>query len=237
MEIIRLDSYKTLSQEAASLILNEIKRKNNAVICAATGNSPDGTYAILKQFFNEQPGLFSNLRIIKLDEWGGVPMGDPGTCENYLQNHLIRPLQIAGDRYLSFNSNPEDAVQECHRIQQGLKKTGVIDICILGLGMNGHLALNEPGETLEADVHVAKLSGSSLTHSMISEMKIKPSYGLTLGMADILQSKFILLIISGTKKKKITADLLNRKISTTLPASFLWLHSNVVCLIDKEAYL
>jgi galactosamine-6-phosphate isomerase len=112
-----------------------------------------------------------------------------------------------------------------------------MDICILGLGMNGHLALNEPGESLEAHVHISKLSGSSLTHSMIGEMKIKPSYGLTLGMADILQSTFILLIISGTKKKKITADLLDGKISTSLPASFLWLHPNVVCLVDKEAYL
>ncbi len=116
-------------------------------------------------------------------------------------------------------------------------KTGPIDICILGLGMNGHLALNEPGEFLESHVHVAKLSESSLTHAMIGDMKMKPSYGLTLGMADILQSVFVLIIISGVAKKKITADFLNGNITTQLPASFLWLHPNAVCLIDKEAYL
>jgi galactosamine-6-phosphate isomerase len=164
-------------------------------------------------------------------------MEDPGTCESYLQNHLVGPLKIGEDRYISFNSNPDSTVEECRRIQEKLNETGPIDICILGLGMNGHLALNEPGEFLEAHVHVAKLSESSLTHSMIGDMKMKPSYGLTLGMADILQSAFILLIIRGTGKKKITADFFNRNISTKLPASFLWLHPNAVCLIDKEAYL
>ncbi|HTB24317.1 MAG TPA: galactosamine-6-phosphate isomerase [Puia sp.] len=237
MEIHRHDSSKTLSTEAASLILKKINQKNDAVLCAATGNSPSETYALLKQSFDQQPGFFSNLRIIKLDEWGGIPMDDPGTCESYLQHHLVGPLKIGGDRYISFNSNPDSTVEECRRIQEKLNETGPIDICILGLGMNGHLALNEPGEFLEAHVHVAKLSESSLTHSMIGDMKMKPSYGLTLGMADILQSAFVILIISGSRKKKVTADFLNGNISTKLPASFLWLHHNAVCLIDKEAYL
>jgi galactosamine-6-phosphate isomerase len=237
MEIRRHDSYETLSGEAASLILKKIEQKNNAVLCAATGNSPTETYAFLKRRFDQQPGLFSDLRVIKLDEWGGVPMHDPGTCESYLQSHLIGPLKIGGDRYISFNSNPDNAAEECLRIQEKLNGMGPIDICILGLGKNGHLALNEPGEFLEAHVHVVKLSESSLTHSMIGEMKIKPSYGLTLGMADILQSAFVLIIIGGTGKKKITTDFLKGNISTKLPASFLWLHPNAVCLIDKEAYL
>ncbi len=236
MEIIRLNSYEAVSREAASLILKKIKRKNDAVICAATGNSPQGTYRFLKQSFDLQPGLFSKIRIIKLDEWGGVPLENPGTCESFLQDYLIVPLQIQSERYVSFDSNPKNPVLECERIQFEIKKIGPIDICILGLGMNGHLALNEPGELLEPDVHVENLSASSLTHSMVDEMGIKPSYGLTLGMADILQSSFILLIISGAKKKNITAQLMNSGISTKLPASFLWLHPDVICLVDQEAF-
>ena len=237
MEIHVHDSYESLSREAASLILKKIEQKNNAVLCAATGNSPTGTYTFLKQSYDQQPELFSDLKIIKLDEWGGVPMNDPCTCESYLQMHLIGPLKIGGDRYISFNSNPDNSSEECIRIQKELNKSGPIDICILGLGMNGHLALNEPGEFLEPNVHIAKLSASSLKHPMIGDMKMKPSYGLTLGMTDILQSAFILIFISGNMKKKITADFFKREISVKLPASFLWLHPNVVCLIDKEAYL
>lgn len=237
MEIRVHDSYESLSREAATLVLKKIEQKNNAVLCAATGSSPTGTYTFLRQSYDQQPELFSGLRIIKLDEWGGVPMKDPCTCESYLQMHLIGPLKIGEDRYISFNSNPDNNAEECIRIQKKLIKSGPIDICILGLGMNGHLALNEPGEFLEPNVHIAKLSASSLTHPMIGDMKMKPSYGLTLGMTDILQSAFILIIISGNMKKKIAADFLKREISTKLPASFLWLHPNVVCLIDNEAYL
>lgn len=163
-------------------------------------------------------------------------MNTPPTCEYYLENHLIGPLQIGKDRYISFQSNPRDPAEECSRIQQELAKAGPIDICILGLGMNGHLALNEPGEFLKVGVHVAELSKSSLMHPMIKEMNVKPSYGLTLGMKDILQSASIILLNSGAKKKEITVQLLNAKISTALPASMLWRHSNAVCLIDQEAY-
>jgi galactosamine-6-phosphate isomerase len=235
MKIIKLANYDTLSREAATLIVEELKKNSRALLCAATGNSPTGTYSILKKSFDLEPELFSRLRVIKLDEWGGLPMDNPSTCEHYLQQHLVGPLQITTDRYISFQSSPKDPNGECRRIQDELKKAGPIDICILGLGMNGHLALNEPDGFLEAETHVAKLSASSLTHPMIGETGMKPSYGLTLGMADIFQSKCILILINGTKKKDITSAFLNGKISTGLPASFLWLHPNVVCLVDREA--
>ena len=236
MKIVRMDSYESLSREAASLIIKELEQKNNALLCAATGNSPEGTYAFLKSKYEKDPGFFSDLRIIKLDEWGAVPMKNAGTCESFLQKHLIGPLKIDNNRFISFQSDPKDPDKECRRIENEMKKNGPIDICILGLGMNGHLALNEPGRFLESSIHIEKLSESSMTHSMVKEMGTKPSYGLTLGMSDILQSAFILLLISGAKKKSITTALLKKKITTELPASFLWLHSNVVCLVDPEAY-
>ena len=236
MKIIQLDNYDALSREAASLIIKELGKNKRALLCAATGSSPTGTYALLKKHFDLHPRLFSALRVIKLDEWGGLPMGNASTCESYLQEHLTGPLQISSDRYISFQSDPKDPAGECERIEQELKKAGPIDICILGLGMNGHLALNEPGLSLETGPHVAELSNSSLTHPMIGTTGLKPSYGLTLGLTDIFQSACILFLISGAKKKDITAALMKRKISTELPASFLWLHPNVVCLVDREAF-
>jgi galactosamine-6-phosphate isomerase len=162
-------------------------------------------------------------------------MDNPGTCESFLQKHLIGPLEIDSKRYISFQSDPKDPDKECTRIEDELQKKGPVDICILGLGMNGHLALNEPGNFLESNIHIAKLSELTLTHSMVQQMSALPSYGLTLGMKDILESSLILLLISGVKKKNITAEFLKKNITTELPASFLWLHSNVVCLIDREA--
>uniref|UniRef100_UPI0035937362 6-phosphogluconolactonase n=1 Tax=Pricia sp. TaxID=2268138 RepID=UPI0035937362 len=112
---------------------------------------------------------------------------------------------------------------------------GPIDICILGLGKNGHIGFNEPAKTLTPFCHVAKLSEKSLQHSMANTMKPKPAYGLTLGMADILRSKKIILLLTGSDKQDIIFKLLSKEITTQLPASFLWLHHDVSCFIDSNA--
>ena len=122
MNIVRTDSYESLSREAASLIIKELQKKKNALLCAATGNSPEGTYALLSERYKKEPDLFSFLRVIKLDEWGGIPMDNPGTCESFLQKHLIGPLEIDGRRYISFQSDPKDPEKECTRIENELKK-------------------------------------------------------------------------------------------------------------------
>lgn len=235
METDIFDTYEELSRKAKDFILGEIKANKSLLLCAATGGSPTGTYRLLADEYRAHPNLFDQLRILKLDEWGGIPMDHPATCETYLQTHLIQPLRIPESRYISFNSNPANPKQECEIIQEKIEESGTIDLCVLGLGMNGHLALNEPSFFLQPHCHVAELSAMSLQHSMISEMQSKPSYGLTLGMADILQSKKILILINGIQKKSIASKFLKREITTSLPASFLWLHPDVSCLIVKDS--
>jgi len=235
MQVDVKDSYGSLSEKAAGIILDQISGKRNLLLCAATGNTPVGTYDFLVKAHQRQEDLFAAIQILKLDEWGGLNMDDPATCEVFLQTHLLRPLQINPSRYISFNSNPADPKGECKRIRDELSVRGPIDICVLGLGLNGHVALNEPADALEPETHPAKLSARSIQHSMLTGLKKKPSYGLTLGMADILQSKMILMLISGKEKKEITRLFLTGKISTRLPASFLWLHANVICLISRDA--
>jgi len=235
MKIEKCNSYEELSFKAKEFIVQEIKQKPNLLLCAATGGSPTGTYHFLAEEFKIQAELFDKLKVIKLDEWGGIPMNHPSTCETYLQNHLIQPLQISEDRYTGFFSDPENPEKECVKVQVYIDKKGPIDICILGLGMNGHIALNEPAEFLEPHCHVAKLSEKSLQHQMLLEMQESPKYGLTLGMADILQSKMILLLINGSLKTEIIRKFLSKQITSFVPASFLWLHQNVTCLIAKDA--
>ena len=235
MNIEIVDSYNALSYKAKEIIVREIKKNENLLFCAATGGSPTGTYDLLCKEYPEQPELFSQLRIIKLDEWGGIPMNHYGTCETYLQTHLIQPLHITGNRYISFQSNPEYPVEECNHIQNELDREAPVDLCILGLGMNGHLALNEPESFLQPYCHIAELSETSIHHPMISDAEQKPSYGLTLGMANIFQSKTILMLITGSKKRSITKQFLSKKITTGIPASLLWMHPNTICLIDKNA--
>jgi galactosamine-6-phosphate isomerase len=235
MKIDIFNTYDELSLKAKELIVQEIEKNNNLLLCTATGGSPTRTYELLGKVCQEQPELFSGLRIIKLDEWGGIAPEQPGSCESYLQKHVLKPLQIPEERYTGFNSNPENPDKECERIQDKLRKEGPIGLCILGLGANGHIAFNEPAGFLEPFCHKAELSELSLQHKMASGMQVKPTYGLTLGMADILHSKTIIILIHGTQKREIVKKFLAKEISSSVPASFLWLHPNVICLIEKEA--
>jgi galactosamine-6-phosphate isomerase len=172
--------------------------------------------------------------MIKLDEWGGVPMDDPATCEMQLRNQLITPLSLA-DRYTSFHSDPSEPAAECKRISTWLEDNGPIDLCVLGLGTNGHLGFNEPADMLQPHAHVAQLSDSSLSHAMLSSTHRRPTFGLTLGMADLLNAHAILLLVSGPAKRGPFERLLKEEISTAFPASLLHLHPRVTVLCDVDA--
>ena len=234
MRITSCEDYREMSTLAADLVQEEVLKKPGLLFCAATGSSPEGLYEAMGDSLRSSPGLFDRMRIIKLDEWGGVPENHPVTCEHFIRKKLLEPLSIPEERYHTFHSNPEDPELECENIRSTLQKEGPIDLCILGLGQNGHLGLNEPATQLEPYCHVAKLSDLSLEHKMIASMEIKPRYGLTLGMQEILSSRKIVLLISGAGKKGMVNRLMEGKISTALPASFLWTHGNVECFLDRR---
>ena len=234
MNITYCKDYQSMSLQAGLTLITEIEKKKDLLLCASTGNSPTGLYKELEIKSLEEKEFFQYLRIIKLDEWGGVPPDHPSTCEQYLRKKLVIPLDISPVNYISFLSDPPDPSGECMRIQSELDRQGPIDVCILGLGRNGHLGLNEPGEPFDSQCHVAKLTEISLGHSMLGEMDSHPAYGLTLGLKDILSSALILLLVSGKNKTPVLGEFLQEKANEALPASCLWSHQNVECFINQS---
>ncbi|MEI6751756.1 MAG: 6-phosphogluconolactonase [Paludibacter sp.] len=230
MNIRKFRTNSELSDYASDLIVSEIDVKPNLLLCIATGNSPSETYQKLAQ--KKDKFSTEELRIIKLDEWGGISPTNPESCETYIRTYINKPLGITEENYIAFNSNPAEPLDEAARIQTYLDKNGAIDVCILGLGANGHIAFNEPSAYLQPYCHKATLTEKSMEHSMAKNMGNEmPTYGLTLGMANILQSKKIIMIIAGKGKEDIIKRFLSKEINTNLPASFLWLHPNVECLM------
>jgi len=227
MLITRCNTLAELNELASKTIINELQQNPQSLVCAATGNSPTGVYKRLvekKENFNS-----TDLRFIKLDEWYGLDINDEGSCEKYLHEHLFNPLGISHNKYISFDGKASDPEKELGYVNSYLEEHGPIDLCILGLGKNGHIAFNEPGDTLHPHAHLATLSATSLEHSMIKSTGEPIKYGMTLGMTDILQSKKIIMLVNGTHKNAVMQKLMEQKITTQLPASFLWLHANVQC--------
>jgi len=234
MNVDYCEDYDRLSVQAARLVIAEIEKRSNLLLCPASGNSPSGLYEQLAKKAKAERAFFAQLSIIMLDEWGGLSEQDPGSASHYLRTRLLDSLGAPPERYISFRASVEEPAKECQRIRCELAERGPIDLCILGLGVNGHLGFNEPGPLLTPHCHVAQLSEATRTHSMVRSATSKPHFGFTLGMQEILASKRILLLVAGAKKERALKALLSEKISTDTPASFLWLHQNAACLIDRS---
>jgi galactosamine-6-phosphate isomerase len=230
-----LYDYEALSLRTAEMISRGVKAKPDLLLCAPGGSTPSRAYEILAEKQKANSEEFKQLRIVKLDEWGGIPMDDPGSCETQLQKQLLKPLNVSANRYFSLNSNSDAPENECQRIRASLSQNGPIDLCLLGLGTNGHIGMNEPSSTLQPYTHIATLTDVSLRHPMLRHSSAPPKYGMTLGMTEILASREILMLVSGKAKHAAAQRLLRREITTDFPASFLWLHSNWTLLCDRDA--
>jgi len=229
------ESVESMGRRAARAIVAELKRKPRLLLCASAGETPTYTYRCLADRANADPTLFAKLRILQVDEWSGLARTNAATCEADLRSKLVTPLRISCDRYIGFGSDADDPEAECARISRWLAANGPIDVCILGLGMNGHVAMNEPGPAVLPEAHVARLARSSQRHALLRDLPRKPLYGLTLGMGEILSSRKILLLVSGRHKRAALKRLMKPQVTTHYPASFLWLHSDATVLCDAEA--
>ena len=224
-----------MSRKAALVIYTEAAAKPNLLVCASGGASWAGCYEELGQRKRSNPALFTRLRVVQIDEWGGCGAMTQRLAVLKSKGRLLHPLGAAGERFAGFRSDPASPEGECGRMQRWLTANGPIDLCLLGLGMNGHIALNEPAAGLRPNVHVVKLTASSLKSDMLRKANRKPRYGLTLGMGDILQSRKILMLVSGEAKQAVLKRLLEPIVSPDFPASFLWLHPDVTIICDQAA--
>jgi galactosamine-6-phosphate isomerase len=226
---------ESMSVAVAARMASEVRLKGNSLICLATGASPKRTYELVAAHARAEPDLYAQARWVKLDEWGGLAMDDPASCENFLRRVLLAPLAVPPERYFGWESQPADAAAECRRVAAWLTLHGPIDIEVLGLGENGHLGFNEPASQLQPGPHVAQLSSASLAHSMLGRRRGRVAYGLTLGMEDILGARRILLLVSGRRKARQLLRLATDEISPQFPASMLRLYPAVSVFCDAAA--
>jgi galactosamine-6-phosphate isomerase len=226
--------HEAVSRHAADWLYQRLEEHPRSICCLASGNTPTRTYELLAERGAAEREALAEVRLLQLDEWGGLPRQSAATCESHLRQALVEPLGLS-DRFVGFDSDPADPAAECSRVARWLEQEGPIDVCVLGLGVNGHLGFNEPAEHLQPHAHVAQLSEASLAHAMIQSLAKPPTFGMTLGMADLLQSRHVLLLVTGSGKRLPLERLLACPITTFFPASFLKLHARVQVMCDAAA--
>ncbi len=226
----QVENYTALSERASEYLLAVIRSKPNAVICGDRSHAITDVSLSGRKIHQQQVDV-SQLTFVKLDEWVDLPLTMPGTCETFLQQHIVQPLGLREDQLISFRSE-EINETECERVTNLIARKGGLDLCVLGLGKNGHLGLNEPGESLQPACHISQLDARTQQHEMLKTAGRPVTRGITLGLKDILNAREVLLLVTGEGKQDATDRFLTAKVSTAIPASFLWLHSNFICLIN-----
>lgn len=235
LQIHSAADHEQMSRQAARVVIRRLQQKPDLLLCASAGGTPTRMYEILAQRCQDQPGLFSDMRVLTVDEWGGLPAGHPATCKEDIRTKLMDPCHIRAARFCAFKTDSSDPGADCDRMSRWLAKNGPIDLCVLGLGLNGHIAMLEPADELPTLAHVAKLAPSSLKHPMLRGSGRVPAFGMSLGLGEIMNSAEVLLLVSGARKSPILHKVLRQAVATRLPASLLHLHPNAHVFYDRAA--
>jgi galactosamine-6-phosphate isomerase len=236
MKLLIADTYEALSRQTADDLIQLLKDKDHPLLCTASGDSPAGLYRQINKKVQNKEIDISNWYFVGLDEWIGMNGNDEGSCRFYLDQQLFVPLRIQADKICFFDGKSKDPAQECDRIEHFIQQHGGIDVAIVGLGMNGHIGMNEPGTSPEVRSHITALD--PVTQKVGQKYFKQPQQlttGITLGLADIMEARYVFLIVSGQHKAEVVHKMLDGPISKELPASLLRSHPGLHVYLDKEA--
>jgi galactosamine-6-phosphate isomerase len=218
------------------MILHQVLQKPNSVLCLAGGETPRLTYKHLILLVRKEKIEFSKVQFIGLDEWVGIPPSNTGSCYYFINDCVFEPLAIKKENIHFFNSMAGDLPAECERINSVVRKLGGIDLMLVGVGMNGHIGFNEPGVAPDLFAHVINLDSTTQEVGQKYFSASTPlSKGISLGMAQFMQSGTVLLLATGSKKAAIIRKALDENISVDVPASFVRSHQNSFVLLDRDA--
>lgn len=237
MKITVTDNYKEQSELAASLMCNVIENRKNAVIGLPTGSTPLGMYKELIKSYNEGKISFAHVVTFNLDEYIGLPATDENSYNYYMNHNFFSFMDIDKKNINIPHGNTDDVTGECLRYEENIKAAGGMDIIFLGIGRNGHIGFNEPGEFFEPYTHQVILEKSTIDANsrFFGSVSKVPTSAITMGIKTILSARQIVLLASGKEKAEILKEALKGKITPKIPASILQLHEHIDVIADSEA--
>lgn len=222
-----------LAECAADMICELVTTKPDPVLALPTGDTPVLTYERLVRRESADSVDFSRMIVFAIDEFLGVPRDAPGTNSRFYRQHLrlrVRALHIP---------NPSAREPEAHirAFAESVRRLGGLDLCVLGIGTNGHIAFNEPGSGRESGARVVDLARESReAHAAgFGSIENVPPQAMTLGVADLLEAKRILVLAQGEPKAEIVRRAVEDPPSADVPASWMQAHGGVMWLLDEAA--
>lgn len=237
MKIYKAKDYKDMSRKAANIISAQVIMKPNCVLGLATGSTPIGTYDQLVEWYSKGDLDFSEVTTVNLDEYKGLPRTNDQSYYYFMHQHLFDRVNIDPDRTNVPNGMEPDAEKECGRYEELIRSLGGVDLQLLGLGHNGHIGFNEPGEAFEKETHRVDLTESTIEANkrFFASADDVPKQAYTMGIKTIMQAKKILIVVNGENKADIVERAFFGPVTPEVPASILQLHNDVTLVGDEAA--
>lgn len=225
------EAEKKVSQE----IINLINDKKNCVLGLATGSTPEGVYTLLVEAYKQGKVSFKDVTTFNLDEYVGLADSHPQSYRYFMNNHLFLHVDINLDKtHVPGNKGDENDLSV---YDENIKKHGGIDLQLLGIGSNGHIAFNEPGTPFDSKTHIVTLKESTIKDNsrFFNSIDEVPTSSITMGLDSIMNAKKIILMAFGKNKAEAICKMFTKDANVDLPASILQKHDNVTIYCDEEA--
>ena len=238
MKVIVCKDYEDMSKKASEFVINYMMEKPQIKFGFATGSSPIGLYKNLIAAQKDGEISFKYAKSVNLDEYVGIYPSNDQSYSYFMHKNLFDHVAIKKEN-INLPSAPEADEKYAEKYRKELEEFGQRDIQILGLGVNGHIAFNEPAEKLNKYASIVELDQSTIEANsrFFENEEDVPKYALSMGLAEIFDAKTIIVLANGKNKHEAVKRLLNDdKITTDLPCGLLNLHPNVYLFLDEEAY-
>jgi len=237
MNILKFDTAQMAAECLANELYKQVKQKPDSTLGVATGRTMDAVYHALLQLHKKDKLDCSRLKAFALDEYIGLDRFDKSSFEYYLDFHLFGPLGFDQANTFVPDVLSNDYELASSEYEEKIVKAGGIDLLIMGIGVNGHIALNEPGSAIDSKTRVVALSSKTINSnkSLFKDQKNIPNTAISMGIGTIMKAKKCFLIATGTTKADIIAEVIHGDISSHLPASFLKDHKDFTLILDNEA--
>jgi glucosamine-6-phosphate deaminase len=237
MEVIIMNSYNEMSVLAAQMISEVIRRKPRCVLGLATGGTPIGTYKELILLHQTEGLDFSSVVTFNLDEYVGLPPEHEQSYHHFMREEFFRHINIPSQNTYLLDGLAEDLTAECKAYEEKLIEVGGIDIQLLGIGANGHIAFNEPGSSLGSRTRIKTLDERTIRDNarFFDSPDQVPRYALTMGIGTIMDAKKLLLLASSKEKTEAVSKTVEGPITAMVPATIVQLHPKATIITDKAA--
>ncbi|WP_377887242.1 glucosamine-6-phosphate deaminase [Alkalihalobacillus sp. R86527] len=237
MRVIEAEDYQELSNIAADFFINKVKENPEITLGLATGGTPKGTYRKMVEDHDKHGTSYRSVTTFNLDEYVGLDSDHPNSYYQFMETHLFNEIDLPFRQKHLPNGVAKDIYKECIEYERTIEQCGGIDVQLLGLGSNGHIGFNEPGTAFETMTHVVELTQSTRQANarFFNQLDEVPQRAITMGISTIMQSKEIVLLVSGESKQHALQQLLTRQSDEGFPASVLTKHPHVTIIADRKA--